>query len=379
MRIGFDARFVDDRYHGVGRFAHQLLEALTRVGPDVGPEDRFVVYTNPRRPSTRLDLAPVLGRANVEARPLPLDIYHPAEQPALALAAARDRLDLFYSPYFPAPLLAPCPVVTTVHDLIFDRVPEYGRGKWVRFYYRPMMRLAARKARRVIAVSAATAADLREIYRVPEHKIAVVPEAAGAQFRPVEDPAELARVRELYQLPARFALAVGVHRPHKNLATLIEAFGLVRDRFPHDLVLVGEAHARYDDPVPAAIDRLGLSDRVRQAGHVADADLPAIYTLADLFVQPSLIEGFGLPVLEAMSCGAPVVASNTSSLPEVVGDAGLLADPRDPASLGAALASVLADADSRERLRAAGLARAAEFSWDRAALATRAVFAAARA
>jgi glycosyltransferase involved in cell wall biosynthesis len=272
------------------------------------------------------------------SRPLPLDIYHPAEQPALALAAARDRLDIFYSPYFPAPLLAPCPVVTTVHDLILDRVAEYGRGKWVRYYYRPMMRLAARKARAVICVSEATAADLRALYRVPDAKISVVTEAADPSFRPVTDPTELARVRARYDLPDRFALALGAHRPHKNLATLIEAFAMFCDRFPHSLVLAGEVHARYDDPAPAAIARLGLGERVRQTGHVADADLPALYTLAEAFVQPSLIEGFGLPVLEAMRCGAPVVASNTSSLPEVIGEAGLLADPRDPASLSTALA-----------------------------------------
>ena len=371
MRIGFDARYVDDRYHGVGRYAYQLLEALTRLYPD----DRFVVLHNPRRPSTRLDLGKLLARPNVEPWSLPHDVYSTLEQPALALAALRSRLDAFYTPYFPAPLLAPAPIVVTVHDLIFDREPRYQSGRWVRYYYRPMMWLAPRRAAAVVAVSEATAADLQTLYRVSAEKIVVVPEAAGAQFRPVEDPAALAATRARYALPERFVLALGVRRPHKNLPVLLEAFALARERVPHDLVLVGEAHTRYHDEVPETIARLGLAGRVHLTGHAADADLPAIYTLADLFVLPSLVEGFGLPALEAMGCGTPVVASSASSLPEVVGDAGLLADPRDPAALAEAMVTVLRDRDLQARLRARGLARAREFSWERAARQVRVVLA----
>ncbi len=369
MRIGFDARYVDDRYHGVGRYAYQLLEALTRLYPG----DRFVALHNPSRPSTRLDLGALFGRPNVEPLALPHDIYAPLEQPALARAAARARLDVFYTPYFPAPLLAPVPIVVTVHDLIFDREPRYQTGRWVRYYYRPMMWLSPRRASVVVAVSEATAADLRAFYGVSAGKIAVVPEAAGPQFRPVQDAATLAAVRARHALPERFALAVGVRRPHKNLPALLEAFALARERIPHDLVLVGEAHTRYLDEVPAMIERLGLAGRVRLAGHVADADLPALYTLADVFVLPSLLEGFGLPALEAMSCGTPVVAANTSSLPEVVGDAGLLADPRDPPALAEALVRLATDRELHARLRARGLARAGEFSWERTARQVRAV------
>ena len=363
MRIGFDARFVDDRYHGVGRFAHQTLEALTRLYP----ADRFVVYHNPKRPSTRLDLASLLSRPNVEARPFPYDIYHPLEQPLLALDLARARLDVHYVPYFPAPLLAPVRLVVTVHDLILDHEARYQTGRWVRYYYRPMMRLAPRRVARIVAVSEATARDLQAFYRVPRGKVAVVPEAADPRFRPVTDGAVLAAVRERYHLPERFVVAVGVRRPHKNLSVLIEAFALARDEIPHALVLAGEAHARYHDDVPETAARLGLADRLLELGHVPDADLPALYTLADLYAVPSLEEGFGLPALEAMSSGTPVVASNTSSLPEVVGEAGLLADPRDPADFARAIVRAVGDRDLHARLRALGLARAAEFSWDETA------------
>lgn len=371
LRVGFDARYVDDRYHGIGRYAYQVLEALTRLFPD----DRFAVYHNPGRPSTRLDLGAILARPNVEPRALPHDIYSPLEQPALALAALRPRLDVFYTPYFSAPLLAPAPVVVTVHDLIFDREPRYRSGRWVRYYYRPMMRLSPRKAAWVVAVSAATAADLRAFYGVPAGKVAVIPEAAGPQFQPVTDEGTLRAVRARYALPERYLLALGVRRPHKNLPALLEAFALARERIPHDLVLVGEAHARYADAVPATIDRLGLGARVRLVGHAPDADLPALYTLADLFVLPSLLEGFGLPALEAMGCGTPVVAARTSSLPEVVGEAGLLADPRDPEALAAAVIAAVTDRERHARLRALGLARAREFSWERTATALRGVLA----
>ncbi len=374
MRIGFDARFVDDRYHGVGRFAHQTLEALTRLYP----ADHFVVYHNPGRPSTRLDLASLLARPNVEPRSFPYDIYHPFEQPLLALALARARLDVHYVPYFPAPLLAPVRLVVTVHDLILDHEPRYQTGRWVRYYYRPMMRLLPHRVARIVAVSEATARDLGALYRMPREKVTVVPEAADPRFRPVTDEALLAEVRERYHLPERFVLAVGVRRPHKNLSVLIEAFALARRLVPqHALVLAGEAHARYHDDVPETAARLGLGDRLLELGHVPDADLPALYTLADLYAVPSLEEGFGLPALEAMASGTPVVASNTSSLPEVVDEAGLLADPRDPADFAKAIVQAVTDRDLHDRLRALGLARAAEFSWDETARRLRAALAAA--
>ena len=157
------------------------------------------------------------------------------------------------------------------------------------------------------------------------------------------DAALLAEVRRRHSLPERFIMALSVRRPHKNLATLIEAFGRIAGRIPHDLVLVGETHSRYDDEVPAAIERLGLRSRVHELGWVSDEDTPALYTLAEIFAMPSLLEGFGLPPLEAMSCGTAVAASNTSSLPEVVADSGLLFDPRDPADIARALERLAVD------------------------------------
>jgi len=375
VRVAFDARFIDDRYHGVGRYAYQLLDALARLAPG----DTFLAIHDPRRPSTRLPLAPVLSLPNVVAYPLAVGIYAPQEQPALALALMLARADVCFVPYFPAPLFAPCPIVTTVHDLIFDLEPRYQHGRWVRYYYRPMMWLSARRATRIVVVSESTARDLGALYGADPRKVVVALEAAAPQFRTVTDPAVLADVRRRYDLPERFIMALSVRRPHKNLAALIEAFGRIAGRIPQDLVLVGERHGRYDDDVPAAIARLGLGPRVRELGWVSDDDTPALYTLAELFVMPSLLEGFGLPPLEAMSCGTAVAVSNTSSLPEVVADAGSLFDPRDPADIARALEKLALDDALRQGLAARGQARAAEFTWERTAgVVLRALRAAAR-
>ena len=192
-------------------------------------------------------------------------------------------------------------------------------------------------------------------------------EAAGPHFRPVTAPEALADVRRRHSLPTRYLLALSVRRPHKHLRALVEAYGLIAARIPQDLVLVGETHGRYDDDVPAAIARLGLRARVHELGWVSDADTPAVYTLADAFVMPSLLEGFGLPPLEAMSCGTPVAASNTSSLPEVVGDAGLLFDPRDLQAMAGTIERIATDEALRRDLSARGLVRAAGFTWTRTA------------
>ena len=176
MRVAFDARFIDDRYHGVGRYAYHLLDALARLAPD----DTFVAIHDPRRPSTRLPLAPILGAAE---RGRVADAGRHLRAPRAAGARARpasaSRADVCFVPYFPAPLLAPCPVVTTVHDLIFDLEPRYRAGRWVRYYYRPMMWLAARRAARIVVVSESTARDLRSVYGADPRKLVVALEAAA--------------------------------------------------------------------------------------------------------------------------------------------------------------------------------------------------------
>jgi glycosyltransferase involved in cell wall biosynthesis len=241
---------------------------------------------------------------------------------------------------------------------------------------RCLLGAALRRARRIIAVSDATRVELLARYRLPSERVVVVPEAAAAEFAP-PGPAALAAARDRYGLARPYVLFVGFLEPKKNLGTLLEAVARVRRRGgwgPTELLVVG-APGWGPDPAQRA-RALGLDGAVRFVGPVPDADLPALYAGALAFAFPSLWEGFGLPVLEAMATGAPVVASNRGALPEVTAGAALLVEP-EAAPLAEALERLLADRTLRERLRAAGLARAAAFSWERTAQETLAVYRAA--
>ncbi len=293
------------------------------------------------------------------------------EQAAGPLAAARERLDLLHGPVNVLPLLAPCPGVVTVHDLAFLAHAEaFHPAK--RRYLTLATALSARRAARVIAVSAATRDELVRRLGVPARKVTVVHNAADPAFRPLP-AAEVARFRAAQGLSARVVLAVGTLEPRKNLTGLLDAFARLAPATDAELVVVGGKGWLYD-AVFGRLERLGLAGRVRFAGYVPDDQLPLWYNVAEVFVYPSRYEGFGLPPLEALACGTPVVTSDTSSLPEVVGDAALLVDPDDPAALAAALSRLLADPALRAALRERGIRRAADFSWSRTAAATRAVY-----
>jgi glycosyltransferase involved in cell wall biosynthesis len=288
-------------------------------------------------------------------------------------AARQDRLDLLHVTYTLSPWL-PCPAVVTVHDISYRTHPET-------FSLRDRLLLAAavprsmHRAARVITVSEAARRDIIRHYRLPAAKVVAIHNGVEETFRPVTDPAALAAVRARYGLPERYILAVGNLQPRKNLRRLIEAFAVLRAARGDDcrLVLVGQPFWRHEE-LGRVVAAHGLGEAVIATGYVPAGDLPAIYSAATLFAYPSLYEGFGLPPLEAMACGTPVVASDTSSLPEVVGDAGLLVDPLDTVALARVLASVLDDAALRERLRQAGFARAAGFTWREAARRTLRVY-----
>jgi glycosyltransferase involved in cell wall biosynthesis len=370
MRIGINAHLLAGetgfRQAGVSRYLEGVLSGLPAV---LDPADELVVW------AARGVAAPTPALSSgwqpsllLTTNPLARIAW---EQTVLPLLARRARLDLFHGPVNVAPPLIGCPTVVTVHDLGFVRFPETLRSGRRR-YLTAATRASVHRAARVIAVSASTKRDLVELLDTDPARIAVVPLAADQRFRPMT-AGEQARFRAAKGLDRPYILAVGTLEPRKNLPLLIRAFARVAPELPHDLIVVGGV-GWLSGEVPATIERLGLGERVRLLGFGAPAELPGWYGAADLFVFPSLFEGFGLPPLEAMACGAPVISSNAASLPEVVGEAAISVDPTDEAGFAAAIRTVLFDAALAADLGARGLARAAKFSWQRTAAATMAVY-----
>lgn len=358
MRIGIDGRYIADHYPGIGRYTFSLIEALSRLAADI----TLVVAIHPGQLNSRYSLAQLATRPHVRLEPLTVRPRSPLEQAHWPLAARRWSLDLLHSPYFYKPYLLPCPSVVTIYDLIPLVCPVPG-SPGQRLVFRLMVGLALRTARAVIAISNATRADLIRYFNVRPERVHVTYLAADASFYP-RPPAEVAAVRARYGLPDRYILYVGTNKPHKNLPHLVAAYAKIGEAPP--LVLAGREDPRYPE-ARRQTEALELGGRVVFPGDIAGADLPALYSGASLFVFPSLYEGFGLPPLEAMACGAPVVCSNRASLPEIVGDAALTFDPYDVDAIAGALRRALDDPDLCADLRARGLARAAQFSWERTA------------
>lgn len=373
MRIGLDARYTTDHFPGIGRYTVELAEALAHVAHD----HTLVLLVDPRTRRGRYD-PPALARlAGVELVEAPITPFSPTQHAALPILARRLRLDVLHSPYYVKPYVGlPCPSVVTIYDLIGLRFPQTlsWRG---RMFYRLAMALAVRTATAIITISESTRADLMRVYRLPPDQIRVTPLAAGPHFRP-QPSATIAAMRERYGLPARYVLYLGSHKPHKNLERLVCAWRRVLHKAPDiaadvSLVIAGHADARYDQVRRFVTDH-GLDARVRFLPNVPDADLPALYSGAAVFAFPSYYEGFGLPALEAMACGTPVLCASVSSLPEVVGDAALTVDPFSAHAIAEGLILLLGSPDMRNTLRERGLRRARSFSWRRTALETLRVY-----
>jgi glycosyltransferase involved in cell wall biosynthesis len=361
--IAFDARYINDRYHGIGRHAYNLLDALSQIDMS----RHYIAFYNPDYPNTRFDMERLKGRSNLELRAVRLPLYSPKEQFAWPFLLARAGAQLFHSPYIVLPMLARIRMLITVHDLIFEHYPEYRPQSYLQKFYGPVTRMSIKRADLILTVSRATSCDIQEYYHVEEKRIRVIRNAIDATFCRIADPMTLLDVRTRYSLPEHFILTVGAGRPHKNVETLVDAFACLDASLAPRLVIGGERDPRFPDAVGARIAAHGIEDRVVRLGMIREADLPAVYSLADVFVFPSLVEGFGLPPLEAMACGTPVIASATPSVAEVVGDAGLVFEARDIQQLVSALKRVLADDALQATMRQRGLERVHMFKWERVA------------
>lgn len=361
MRVALDCRTVTSPKTGDRTYALNLSRALARVDE----ANDYFLYS--AEPTTLTDV----GSPRFQSIVLPASPAWTWTPWAFPRDLRRRRADVAHVQYI-IPPAAPCAVVTTIHDVAFRRCPELFPLK-----HRVLLNLlippAAHHAAAVITGSEATKRDLIEFYDLPEEKVAVTPYAADDSYRPMDPAAARQAVRVRLGVPSPYILSVGVLQPRKNLPRLVRAYNRIAASFPHRLVIVGK-QGWAGEELKKAVSEAPRGLEPVFTGYVADADLPVLYAGAEIFAYPSLYEGFGLPPLEAMACGAPVLTSAGSSLPEVVGDAAVSVDPHDERAIAQALEQLLCDADLRRRLSEAGLRRAAQFSWDRTARETIAVY-----
>lgn len=357
-RVGLEAylwgRPGSYRQSGVSTYIRHLVQG---IGAQEWPGE-LLVYL----PSS--DIAQEIPR-RLQARVAPVELHRPAvrilwQHSAFPFLLARDRVSLFHATMNVAPWWTPCPVVVTVHDLAYLRYPEvHPLGR--RLYLSALTRLTVRRARAIIAVSRFTREEIVHFFRVPPERIRVIYEGYDPAFRPLP-AAEVAAFRKRRNLPERYLLYVGNLEPRKNLPMLVRAFARMATQHDAVLVLAGPRGWGYAG-LFRLIEALGLQERVYFPGFVPAEELPLWYNAAELFVYPSRYEGFGLPPLEAMACGTPVVVSRASSLPEVVGEAAVQVDPGDVDGLARALLQLLTRADLRAMYRERGLEQAQRFSW----------------
>jgi glycosyltransferase involved in cell wall biosynthesis len=362
MRVAIDARLA---YYTDGGIAHYTLN-LARALAEAAPADRFTLLRSVKQWGG-LPTAP-----NLRSAPLLTPPHHRFEQLTLPLEVALMRPDLLHCPDFIPPFRRTCPAVVTVHDLAFLRYPENLTDESRRYY--GQVRRAVESAERTIVVSEATARDLAELLGVGSARVRVIHNGLDPSFRAPPDPVDIARVRARWGLDRPYLLFLGTLEPRKDVPTLLRAFAAVRASHPGLLLaLVGRRGWLYE-PIFDTIEALGLQRDVRTIEDAANADLPPLFDGASAFALPSLYEGFGLPALEALARGVPTVVADTSSLPEVVGDAALRHPPGDHEALAGCLLRLLEDEALRADLRVRGPAQAAGFTWERAARATLRVY-----
>ena len=371
MRIAIDAHAVGAKLGGNESYAINLIEALAQIDS----ANHYTIYittdearerfhgrwpnfkvraTLPHTPLIRIPLT-----LSAELRKHPVDVLHVQ---------------------FTAPPFCPCPVVVSIHDLSFEHLPQTFKRR-SRTQLRLTVRHSARRAARIISLSEHTRRDIIETYGITAERVSAIPLAAPSNFAPVHDNRELQRVRHNYGIDGDYILSVGSIQPRKNLARLVRAYARVRaslrgnktaDKLPK-LVLVGKCAWLYDETL-RALDETGVKETVVLTGYVPQADLPALYSGALCFVYPSYFEGFGLPPLEAMKCGAPVIVGNKTSLPEVVGDAALTVDPFDVEAIASAMKRVIDNPALRGELSIKGQTRAGAFDWRETARQTLAIY-----
>jgi glycosyltransferase involved in cell wall biosynthesis len=368
MRIAIDATSIPPKPAGAGVYAIELVRGLAQR------DDRRDGYAVFARGRWFDELLATKSNWRIERMPVPSRVRRLAwEQLELSGALTRLRIDVLHSTHHTLPLRpTSARRVVTIHDVTFLRIPQrYPVAR--RIYMQTTTRFAVRVADAIIVPSQAVRDDVMPLLRVRQDKLHIVYEAAGPQYAPMDRERAFATARR-YGLEPPYILSVGSLEPGKNRARLIRALHQLRgEGVAHQLAVVGQPAWKHEHDA-SLVRQLGMDRQVRFLGYVPDVDMPALYNAAAVFAFPSLYEGFGLPVIEAMACGIPVLTSNVSATAEVAGEAALLVDPHSTAEIRDGLARLIADADLRDSLAFRGLARAAEFSWRRAAEETHALY-----
>ena len=363
MRVGIDARLVYYSQAGIGQYILHLVEGLA----EVDHENDYVLV------QSRKDDTTILEKSNFRRVSLWTPSHHRLERYSLNVELMRLGLDVLHSPDFIPPHRPACKSVITVHDLAFLLYPHFLTKESARYYGH--IDQAVRWTDHIISVSESTKRDTIQHLGVPEEKITVVHEAASSIFQPLDGAEAKEQVRNRFGVDGPYILFVSTIEPRKNVPSLLRALYQLVTCYKEDvrLVLAGGRGWLFEDAF-AVVDELELDDRVHFVGRVTSEDLLYLYNAAEMLAHPAFYEGFGLPPLEAMACGLPVVASNEASLPEVVGDAGQLIDPHDVDELTVSMWRVLNDSELREQMREKGLRQAGRFSWERAARETMEIY-----
>jgi glycosyltransferase involved in cell wall biosynthesis len=361
LHIGIDTRLVAYRTGGISTYMRRLVSGLEALDQ----HNRYTVFQS-RKAASRL------SSSLPEAR-LQTPCHHRLERLALSVELARFGLDVFHSPDFIPPLRAAKRHVITVHDLTFMHYPQYLTAD-ARAYYNGQIQQAVRHADHILADSDSTKRDLIDLLQVPAERITVHMLGVEPHFQ-VMDRTALEAAQQQLRLDAGYILFVGTWEPRKNILGLLHAYRLLLDHYPDapSVLLVGRKGWLFDETM-TQIHELGLGERIAWRDDISDALLPAVYNLASMLVLPSFYEGFGFPALEAMACGTVPIVSNRSSLPEVVGEVGLMINPDDPTALAQAMQRALTDTAWKTQQIQAGLERATLFTWERTAQIARQVY-----
>lgn len=349
MRIAIDARMIRaGSMHGIARYVYQLLNGLK----EIGKSHNFFVLINSGSP-----LEDIQWPEHIQLITLRSNWISIREQKEIPAVLKKVKADLFHAPSFVAPIFVPCKMIMTIHDLNHMVLPQFYTF-FHQFYYHIIVRNSIRRSVYILTVSKFSKQEIVRTLGLPAEKIFVTYNGVSETYRPVTDRQYLEYVRDIYGLPEQFILCVSNNKPHKNVHQLVRAFCYSDLNIP--LVLA----CPVDRSLICIAENYGKKHLIYFSKFIEEQHLPAVYSMTDLFVYPSTYEGFGLPPLEALSCGAPVVVARSSSLPEVVGENAIFANPYDFKAIARALELGVSNGSLREKLRARGLQHAKRFSWD---------------